>query len=59
MKYHGIYRDDGFMIFEGCKSKEEINEWVLTFQKNVDKLAESNCLQFTAEIWGIEEDLNI
>ena len=59
MKYHGIYRDDGFMIFEGIKSKQECNEWLLTFQENVDKLAECDCLQFTAEIWGIEEDITI
>ena len=59
MKYHGIYRDDGFMIFEGIKSKQECNEWLLTFQKNVDKLAECDCLQFTAEIWGIEDDVKV
>ena len=59
MKYHRIYRDDGFIIFEGCIFKEDINKGLLTSQKNVDKLAESDCLQFTAEIWGIEEDLKI
>ena len=59
MKYYGIYRDDGVMVFDGCKSKEDINRWLLTFQGHVDRLAESDCLQFTAEVWGIEEDVKI
>ena len=59
MKYYGIYRDDGCVIFDGEKSKREINEWLLTFQKKVDKITESNCPQFTAEVWKIEEDTEV
>ena len=44
------------MIFKGSKSKRYINEWLLTFQNKVDKIAECDCLQFTAEVWKIEED---
>ena len=31
-KYHGIYRDDGFVIFEKIISKKEINNWLRVFQ---------------------------
>ena len=47
------------MIFEDAKSKREINEWLLTFQNKVDEIAECNCLQFTAEVWMIEEDTRV
>ena len=57
--YHGIYRDDGFLILKGIKTKREMNEWLLKFQEEINNLAESNCLQFTAEVWNIEEDEEI
>ena len=57
--YHGIYRDDGFMVFDSPRSKREINEWLKMFQKKVDELAECDCLQFTAEVWGIKDDEKI
>ena len=57
--YHGIYRDNGFIIMTGTKTKKEMNTWLGKFQNEVNKLAESNCLQFTAEIWNIEEDEQI
>ena len=59
MKYYAIYHDDGFMVFEGHKSKENINEWLLTFQRKVDKCVDGNYLQFTAKIWGIEVNVEI
>ena len=57
--YHGIYRDDGFIIFKGLKNKEDINEWLGRFQEEVNTKAESDCLQFTAEVWNIEDDEKI
>ena len=59
MRYQSSYRDDGVMVFDGCKSKEDINKWLLTFQGHVNRLAKSDRLQFTAEVWGIEEDVKI
>jgi len=58
-KYHGIYRDDGFLIFKGLKTKVQLDKWLKTFQWRVDKIAESNCLQFTMECWKIDEDESI
>ena len=57
--YHGIYRDDGFLILKGIKTKREMNEWLLKFQEEINTLAESNCLQFTAEVWNTVEDEEI
>ena len=54
--YHGIYRDDGFIIMKGIKTKREMNNWLISFQNEVNKIAESNCLIFTAEVWDIEDD---
>ena len=58
-KYHGIYRDDGFVVFKGNISKEEVNEWLIFFQWRVDCMAESDCLQFTMEVWGEDKNSNI
>ena len=48
--YHGIYRDDKFVIMEGIKTKKGMNVWVEKFENEMNRLAESDCLQFTAEI---------
>ena len=53
--YHGIYRDDGLVVFTGKRSAKEIKDWLKTFQQTVDKAARNQHLQFTAEIWTIEE----
>ena len=37
--YHGIYRDDGLVLFKGKKSVKEIKDWLDEFQKTVDKAA--------------------
>ena len=58
-KYHGIYRDDGFVVFNGVVSKKAVNNWVRVFQWNVDRLAECDCLQFTMEVWGKDDDPTI
>ena len=47
--YCGIYRNDGFVILKGIKTNGEINNWLKLFQSKVDEIAESKCLQFTAE----------
>ena len=31
-------------------------DWLNNFQNEVDNIAESDCLQFTAELWNIKED---
>ena len=51
-KHRGIYRDDGFVVFDGKKSKNDIIEWLADFQSKVDKALDSSGLQFTADIWG-------
>ena len=56
LKYHGIYRNDGFVIFEGTKLKKEINNWLEIFQCRVDRIAESKCLQFTMEVWAKDDN---
>ena len=37
--YHGIYRDDGFIVLKGSKTKREMNEWLEEFQEQVDEIA--------------------
>jgi hypothetical protein len=56
LKYDGIYRDDGFAVFNGVKTTGEVAEWLSRFQARLDKLAGSNYLQFTAEVWGADKD---
>ena len=54
--YHGIYRDDGLVVFKGKKSLKEIKDWLDEFQQTVDKAAGNQHLQFTAEIWKPDEN---
>ena len=54
--YHGIYRDDGLVVFKGKKSVKEIKYWLDEFQQTVDKAAGNQHLQFTAEIWKPNEN---
>ena len=55
--YHGIYRDDGVVVFKGQKSVKEIKDWLDEFQQMADKAAGNQHLQFTAEIWKPDENL--
>ena len=47
------------MIMKGKKTKQEMNDWLENFQNEVNKLAESECLEFTCEAWNIEENEKI
>ena len=49
--YHGIYQDDGLVVFKGKKKASEIKEWLEEFQKTVNTAAGNRHLKFTAEIW--------
>ena len=49
--YHGIYRDDGLVVFKGKKSVIKIKDWLDEFQQTVNKAAGNEHLQFTTEIW--------
>jgi hypothetical protein len=46
-----VYRDDGIGIFNGQWSYDKIAKWRNNFQKEVNKLAGGDFLQFTCCIW--------
>ena len=48
--YHGIYWDDGLVVFKVNKSVQEIYKNLAEFQKTLDKSAGNQHLQFTAEM---------
>ena len=54
--YHGIYRDDGLVVFKGKKKASEIIYWLEEFQQKVNKAAGNQHLHFTAEIWMTEDN---
>jgi hypothetical protein len=33
-----------------------MSDWLEDFQEKINEMTESTCLQFTAEVWGIEKD---
>ena len=33
-----------------------MSDWLDDFKEKINKMTESTCLQFTAEVWGIEKD---
>ena len=49
-KFHGIYRDDGFVVFNGQKNFADFDLWLKEFQKGINKSAEGEFLQFTMDI---------
>ena len=42
----------GGHVFEGWKLEAEVAEWLGKFQTAVNECTGSNCLQFTAVVWG-------
>ena len=48
---YGIYRDDEIILFKGKWNKDNISNWVKTFQLKVNDLTNSENLQFMTEIW--------
>ena len=49
--YHGIYQDDGLVVFKGKKKASEIKYWLEEFQQMVNTAAGNQYLKFTSEIW--------
>ena len=47
--YHGIYRDDGLVVFKVKRKASEIRDWLEEFQKTVNKAAGNQHLHFTTK----------
>ena len=60
-KFHGIYRDDGFVVFNGKKNLVDSNLWLTKFQKEINEITGGEFLQFTMDIWkpGDGEEIRI
>ena len=54
--YHGIYIDNGLVVFRGNNNAREIKDWLEEFQQTVNKAARNQHLQFTADTWTKEEN---
>eukprot|EP00957_Ditylum_brightwellii_P021972 1657210-Ditylum_brightwellii.AAC.1 len=52
LKYRGIYRDDGLVIFWGKWSKNKIAQCLCWYHTLVDRIAGGTYLQFTTELWA-------
>ena len=52
--YHGIYRDEGLVVFKGKKKASEIIDRLEDFQQTVNKALGNQHLQFTVELWTAE-----
>ena len=48
--YHGIYRDDGIVFFENKWSNREIQEWLESFQRRVNRVCGSTDITLSYEI---------
>ena len=55
-KFHGIYRDDGIVAFNGKLTFAEIQVWLKRFQEKINKITGGTFLNFTIEIWKPCED---
>lgn len=49
--YHGIYRDDGLIVFKNEWSIDHIDKWIKNFQLKVNDLCGDEDLKFTISIW--------
>ena len=54
-KFHGIYRDDGLVIFNDNKRFDELANWLENFQTDINTLTGGTFLQFTMEVWKPNE----
>ena len=54
-KYHGIYLDDGIVVFPGKWRVEVVAEWLSGFQRSINRLLDSEKLKFTATLWRMNE----
>ena len=54
--YHGIYGDDGLVMFKGKKSEKEVKYWLEEFQQIVNRAAGKQHLQLTTDICMTEEN---
>lgn len=48
--FNGIYRDDGINVINKILSKEDLIIWLENLQSKVNKLCETDSLQFIAEL---------
>ena len=48
--YHGIYRDDGLIVFNSKLTQHQISSWLTKFQKQANHHAGGTFLQFTMSI---------
>ena len=51
LKFLGLYRDDGNIVFNGIKTTEEIVGWLTNFQTRVNEIVGDDSIQFTMDIW--------
>jgi hypothetical protein len=49
--FDGVYRDDGILVFNKKVTADEIVSWRNNFQASVNRLTQSEHLQFTVDIW--------
>ena len=50
-KFYRIYRDDGFVAFDGIIDFWAVKIWLQNFQRNINQITGGNFLQFTIELW--------
>eukprot|EP00957_Ditylum_brightwellii_P129893 9907854-Ditylum_brightwellii.AAC.2 len=55
LRYRGIYRDDGLVVFDGKWFKNEITRWLCWYQTLVNQIVGDTYLQFTTELWELTE----
>jgi hypothetical protein len=48
----GTYRDNELLVFHGRKKQEWLTQCLATFQQGVDRLLQTQDIQFTMEIWS-------
>jgi hypothetical protein len=53
LNFFGIYRDDGVMIFNGIINQSGLTDWLNKFQREVERIAVNEFLQFTAVSWKL------
>jgi GIY-YIG catalytic domain len=49
--FDGFYRDDGFAVFRGSKTYQQLCTWRDEFQAEVNRLADGDYLQYSLSVW--------
>ena len=51
LRFLGMYRDDGNLVFHGVREPDELKTWLANFQARINEEVGGTYIEFTMDIW--------